>query len=233
KTPLDARSVTAAFGALPKAMAPEHLVLTPGDPQGSLAGKPVDWEEFFNVTGDELHLLMVLPEHSGGAGEPKAADMTYRVAARRHGNLAPEDMAATVRVWMNEDFDAVTMRAWVLRKPMLVVFPQVELERQLLDSPELAQLETRLAVYVNTKDATSGIRQRSAARLEQDLGTAGVQRPELVLVKVESNKKKGSEVRLDDLVHKPVNRAFAKDTPTKVLEWVLTRVAAGAGSGKP
>lgn len=219
-----------ALGALPLTLTPEHLVLQSADPAGSVGGKPMNWEEFFHVEGAYPHAVMMMPESPDGAPRPKVEDMTYRVIARQHGDVTPDTVVSVVKRWMSEDFDAVTLRAWVTRKPMLLVFPHPENDRQLLNSPELAELEGKVVVYVNTKDAVSGIRGKTAGQLAKDLATEGVERPELVLVKVETSKKKAADIRLDDLTHRPVNRAFAKTSPEKILEWVNSRVPAKTGA---
>jgi hypothetical protein len=127
---------------------------------------------------------------------------------------------------MSEDFDAVVMRAWVLRRPLLLVFPDPEHERDLLESASLAKLEERAAVYVNTKDAVSGIRRRTAPDIEKEFATKGVERAEVVLVKLETKSKGASSVRLDQIQLTSVNRAFAKKTPEKIFDWAASRVPA-------
>lgn len=224
--PFDKTKCAEAWSAIPSALAPEHLVLTPGSSDGSIGGKPVNWEEFFDVGGRYPHAVMILPENPDGGITPGVADMSYRVIARRHGALFAETAAHLARQWMSEDFDAVTMRAWVLHRPMLLVFPHPERERELLDSPVLAKLEERAAVFVNTKAAVSGIRKKTAAQLEKEFATPDVERSELVLVKLETKGKDATAVRLDEVTLSPVNRAFGKKSPDKILDWIQSRVPA-------
>jgi hypothetical protein len=108
----------------------------------------------------------------------------------------------------------------------LLVFPHPEHERDLLNSAVLAKLEERAAVFVNTKDGASGIRGLTAAQVEKDFATQAVERAEVVLVKLSSKVKDASSVRLDQIQLAPVNRAFAKKSPEKILEWVTSRVPA-------
>ena len=183
--PFDKAKCADAWKTIPGVLAPEFLVLTPGSADGSIAGKPVDWEAFFDVNGQYPTAVMVLPENGDAKDSPKVADMAYRVIARRQGALTPDSAAVLARLWMSEDFDAVVMRAWVLRRPMVLVFPHPEHERALLDSAVLAKLEERAAVFVNTKDAVSGIRRMTAAQVEKDFATQSVERAEVVLVKLE------------------------------------------------
>jgi hypothetical protein len=215
-----------AWKTMPGALAPEFLVLTPGSPDGSIAGKPVDWEAFFDINGQYPTALMILPESGDTSASPKVADMAYRVIARRQGALSPDSAAVLARLWMSEDFDAVIMRAWVLHRPLVLVFPHPEHERDLLNSAVLAKLEGRAAVFVNTKDGVSGIRGRTAAQVEKDFATQAVERAEVVLVKLSSKVKDASSVRLDQIQLAPVNRAFAKKSPEKILDWVTSRVPA-------
>lgn len=215
-----------AWKTMPGALAPEFLVLTPGSTDGSIAGKPVDWEAFFDINGRYPTALMILPESGDASDSPKVADMAYRVIARREGALSPDSAAVLARLWMSEDFDAVIMRAWVLHRPLVLVFPHPEQERDLLNSAVLANLEERAAVFVNTKDAVSGIRGLTAAQVEKDFATQAVERAEVVLVKLNSKSKDVSSVRLDQIQLTSVNRAFAKKSPEKILEWVTSRVPA-------
>jgi hypothetical protein len=224
--PFDKAKCEEKWRAIPGALAPELLVLAPGSADGSIGGRPVDWEAFFDVGGRYPHALMILPEIEDASPSPKAADMAYRVIARRHGALTPDSAPVLARLWMSEDFDAVVMRAWVLRRPLLLVFPHPEHERDLLESPALAKLEERAAVFVNTKDAVSGIRRKTAAVVEKEFATEAVERAEIVLLKLESKNKSASSVRLDQIQLTPVNRAFAKKSPDKILEWAASRVTA-------
>jgi hypothetical protein len=222
----DKSACATAWKGIPGAFAPEHVVLSPGSADGSVGGRMVDWEAFFDIGGQYPHALMVMPESEGPAANPKVADMSYRVIARRLGPLTPDSAAVLARVWMSEDFDAVVMRAWVLRRPLLLVFPHPEHERDLLESPVLAKMEERAAVYVNTKDAVSGIRRKTAPEVEKEFATQSVERAEVVLVKLESKTKGSTSVRLDQIQLTPVNRAFAKKSPEKILEWAASRVPA-------
>jgi hypothetical protein len=224
--PFDKAKCADAWKTMPGALAPEFLVLTPGSTDGGIAGKPVDWEAFFDVNGQYPTALMVLPESEGASASPKVADMAYRVIARRQGALTPDSAAVLARVWMSEDLDAVIMRAWVLHRPLVLVFPHPEHERDLLNSTVLAKLEERAAVFVNTKDAVSGIRGMTAAQVEKDFATQAVERAEVVLVKLNSKTKDASSVRLDQIQLTSVNRAFAKKSPEKILDWVTSRVPA-------
>jgi hypothetical protein len=222
----DKAACAKAWKDIPGALAPEFVVLTPGSADGSIGGRAVDWEAFFDIGGQYPHALMIMPESEGGAANPKVADMSYRVIARRLGPLTPDSAAVLARLWMSEDFDAVVMRAWVLRRPLLLVFPHPEHERDLLESAALAKMEERAAVYVNTKDAVSGIRRKTAPEVEKEFATQSVERAEVVLVKLESKTKGSTSVRLDQIQLTPVNRAFAKKSPEKVLEWASSRVPA-------
>ncbi len=226
--PFDKNACAAAWKSIPGALAPEFVVLPPGSADGSIGGHPVDWESFFDVGGQYPHALMILPEAEDSSASPRVADFSYRVIARRHGTLNPESAAVLARLWMSEDFDAVVMRAWVLRRPLLLVFPDPEHERDLLESRSLAKLEERAAVYVNTKDAVSGIRRRTAPDIEKEFATKAVERAEVVLVKLESKAKGATSVRLDQIQLSSVNRAFAKKTPEKIFDWAASRVPAAA-----
>jgi hypothetical protein len=224
--PFDEAKCAAAWRSIPAALAPQHVVLTPGDADGSVGGRPVDWESFFDVGGEYPHAVMVMPEYKGESESPGVADMTYRVIARRHGPLSAGSAELLARLWMSEDFDAAIMRAWVLRRPLLLVFPDPKQERDLLDSPALGKLEERVTVFVNTKDTVSGIRRKTSAQLEKEFATEKVERAELVLMKLETKVKDPSTVRLDQIQVAPVNRSFAKKSVEKIVDWVLPRVPA-------
>jgi hypothetical protein len=224
--PFDEAKCAAAWRSIPGALAPQHVVLTPSDADGSVGGKPMDWEAFFDVGGEYPHAVLVMPEYGGANESPGAADMTYRVIARRHGPLSADSAEVLARLWMSEDYDAAVMRAWVLRRPLLLVFPDPKQERDLLDSPALGKLEERVTVFVNTKDTVSGIRQKTSAQLEKEFATAKVERAELVLMKLETKVKDPSTARLDQIQVAPVNRSFAKKSAEKILDWVLPRVPA-------
>jgi hypothetical protein len=209
---------------MPQAVAPELLVLTPGSPDGSVGGSPVDWEAFFDVKGQYPTAVMVMPEADEKQLAPKVSEMSFRVIARRQGALTPDSAPVLARLWMSEDFDSVVMRSWVLRRPLLLVFPHPEHERDLLESPVLAKIEERLPVVVITKDSISGIRRKVAADLEKEYATDSVERAEIVLLRLESKVKDAASVRLDQIQLTPINRAFAKKSPDKVLDWVASRV---------
>lgn len=223
--PFDKAKLTEAWRVVPEVLAPELLVLTPGSTDGSIGGKPVNWEEFFDVSGRYPHAVMILPEHAEGETAPKVADMSYRVIARQHGDFSPETVPLLARKWMFEDYDAVMMRAWVLGRPMLLVFPPPDDERGLL-GPALAKLEERVAVFVNTKGSVSGIRRKTSEQLDKEFASEGVERAELVLLKLTTKLPDPTSVRLDQIQLNPVNRALAKKTPEKILEWVTSRVPA-------
>ena len=223
--PFDQAKCDAAWKAIPESYAPEHLVLTPGSAEGSIGGQPVNWEDFFDIGGHYPSAVMILPESGEGAESPKVADMTYRVIARQQGDITPENAATLARRWMFEDFDAVMMRAWVLGKPLLMVFPHPENERMLLESPELAELEERVAVFVNTKRSVSSIRRKTAAQMEKDFATEGVERSEIALYKLSTKSADPGFVRLDQIQLNSVNRAFAKTGSDKILSWITSRVA--------
>jgi hypothetical protein len=184
----------------------------------------MDWEAFFDVGGQYPTALLVLPESAADATAPKASDLTFRVIARRQGPLTAEHAPVLARQWMSEDLDATIMRAWVFRRPVLLVFPHPEHERELLGSPMLARLEERLPVYVNTKDAMSGIRRKTAAQVEKEFATEGVQRAEVVLLRLESKSKDRASVRLDQIQPAPINRAFAKISSDSIFDWISSRV---------
>ncbi len=229
--PFEKAKCAQTWRSIPAALAPELVVLTPGSADGSVDGHPTNWEAFFDIDGRYPTALLVLPEHSSQAPaaagpDPKASEMTYRIIARRQGGLTEEAAPVLARLWMSEDFDAVTMRAWVLRRPMVLVFPHPDHTRDLLDSPALAKLEEGAAVFVNSKDAVSGIRRRTAAQIEREFATEGVERAEVVLVKLESKVKDPASARLDQIQLSPVNRAFAKKSADKILEWVSPRLPA-------
>lgn len=228
--PFDKAALAEAWRVVPEVLAPELLVLTPGSADGSIGGKAVNWEEFFDVGGRYPHAVMVLPEHDGGVVAPKVADMSYRVIARQHGDFVPQSVPLLARKWMFEDYDSVMMRAWVLGKPMLLVFPHPDAEADLLNNPALAGLEARVAVFVNLKGSVSGIRRKTSAQLDKEFASEGVERAELVLLKLTTKQEDLSSVRLDQIELKPVNRALAKKTPEKILEWVSSRVPAKSAS---
>jgi hypothetical protein len=227
KEPFDKARCAELWKSMPGALAPELLVLTPESADGSIAGRPVDWEAFFDVGGQYPHAVLAMPELAEPSEAPKVADLSFRMIARRHGPLSAESAEILARMWMSEDLDAVIMRAWVLGRPLVLVFPHPEQERDLLDSPLLAKIEERAAVYVNIKDAVSGIRRKTAPQVDKEFAAGDAdKRAEVVLFKLESTVKIASSARLDQVQLKQVNRTLAKKSADKIVEWVSTRVSA-------
>ena len=223
--PFPADQLTQAWQGIPAAFAPVPLVLPPASPEGNIAGQPVNWEEFFGIGGQYPSAVLIYPETTETGPAPKVADMTYRVIARQQGDITPQSAATHAQRWWFEDLDAVLMRAWVQGKPLLMVFPHPDKERALLQSQELAELEERVAVFVNTKDSVSSLRKKTAAQIDKEYATEGVERPEIALYRLATKSPDPASVRLDQIQVNPVNRAFAKAAPDKILSWITSRVA--------